>query len=92
MIFVLDQGGQHQYGYCRINSFCVILYLTTVISTVRITEKSLRFCNFCAWPSWSALLGLLKNHFFCVILYLTKVDSTNRVAAELIRFCDFILD
>ena len=38
MIFVLDQGGQHQYGYCRINSFCVILYLTTVISTVRIAE------------------------------------------------------
>ena len=67
----------------------MILYLTKVDSTNMVTAELIRFCNFCAWPSWSALLGLLKNHFFCVILYLTKAVCTDRVTAELICFCDF---
>ena len=91
VIFVLGQVGQHQYGFRRINSFCVILCLTKVVNVDRVAAELIVLWEICTWLRWSALIGLLKNHFVFIILCLTEVVCTDRVTAYLLRFCDFFL-
>ena len=61
VIFVLGQVGQHQYGFRRINSFCVILCLTKVVNVDRVAAELIVLCEFCTWLRWSTLIGLLQN-------------------------------